>query len=58
MNKTLVERLGIGMAIVMLVALCVASSGCLDSKAKSPDEETIGTLKIGAHPDRGSRSRC
>jgi len=50
MNKTLVKRLGIGMALVMLIAFSIASSGCLDSKSKSPDEETIGTLKIGLIP--------
>ncbi len=50
MNKTMVKRLGLGMALVMLVALCVASSGCIDSKAKSSDEETIGALKIGLIP--------
>ena len=35
MDITLVKRFGIGVAIVMLIALCVASSGCLDSKTES-----------------------
>ena len=50
MDITLVKRFGIGVAIVMLISLCVASSGCLDSKAKPSGEETIGTLKIGLIP--------
>ena len=50
MNRTLVKRCGISVALVMLVALCVTSSGCLDSKAKPPDDETVGTLKIGLIP--------
>jgi len=50
MDITLVKRFGIGVALVMLIAFSVTSSGCLDSKAKSSDEETIGTLKIGLIP--------
>jgi len=50
MNRTLAKRFGISVALVMLIALCVTSSGCLDSKAKTSDEDTIGTLKIGLIP--------
>lgn len=50
MNRTLAKRFGISVAIVMLVVLCVTSSGCIDSKAKTSDEDTIGTLKIGLIP--------
>ena len=35
MDITLVKRFGIGVALVMLIAFSVTSSGCLDSKAKS-----------------------
>jgi len=35
MNRTLVKRLGLGMALAMLIAFSVTSSGCLDLKTES-----------------------